>query len=251
MDLVLKKNSMTCFRYIQAVAALSFLLMFATAVTPVQVCYGCLQADAVNDDNSAKINALIRDLRAPKFAVREAATQRLIEIGSPAVAALRTASESDSLEVRVRAQTVLASILKDQDSSFGSSEQATIKQFQDAEATGRFAILKAQADAKNLPLFLHLLDVVVAEEANTNGDDQKESSIELLVTDETSSPLTQLISLSLISKNWSAVEKVLTHPGILKYSPMLRVNEAQKAGKLDAYVEDRLNSSRKHIQNSK
>ena len=67
MVLVLKKNSMSSFRFIQAVATFSLLLLLITALTPTQVCYGCLQDVAISDDDSAKINALIRDLRDSKF----------------------------------------------------------------------------------------------------------------------------------------------------------------------------------------
>ena len=240
MVLDTKKNSMSCFYYIRTVGTFTFLVfMSALTLTPSQFCLGCRQTDAVRQDNAPQVNALIRDLRDPKFAVREAATQRLIEVGPSAVDALRLASESDSLEVRVRAQTILASILQDQDSSFGSNEQAIIKQFKNAGAANRVAILRAQANSRNMSLLLHLLDIVYAEEAKSSGDvGQVESPIETLITADNVSPLTQLISQSLITRNWSDIDKLLSHPGILKYSPMLRVNQAQQAGELEVYIED-------------
>ena len=189
-------------------------------------------------DDTARIKALIRDLRDPKFVVREAASQRLVEVGSPAVTALRLASKSDSLEVRVRVQAILTSILQKRDSNFGSSEQAIIKQFKDAKTPGRVAMLKAQAQSRNTALFLRLLDIVAAEEANSADGDQAESPVETLITAETVSPLAQFISTSLSNRNWSDIEKILTHPSIIKYLPMLRVNQAQQAGRLDAYIED-------------
>ena len=233
MVLVLKNNLMSCFCYVRTASILSFLLLVLAAIIliPTQYCDGSPQTD----DSAAKVKALIRDLRDPKFAVREAATQRLIEIGSPARDALRLASESDSLEVRVRAQTILASILQDRDSSFGSSEQATIKQFKDAESASRVAILRAQTTTGNGALLLHLLDIVIAEEANSTNEDQDESPIQTLLDADS---ITQMVSNSLRSRNWSNIQKILTHPGILKYSPMLRVTEAHQAGRLDAYTED-------------
>ena len=228
---------MSCFRHIRTVSTLSFLLLMLGSIIliPTQFCYGSSQADAVSDDSSAEVNALIRDLRSPKFAVREAATQRLIEVGSPAIAALQLATESDSLEVRVRAQSILGRIQQTRDSSFGSSEQATIKQFKEAAAASRVAILRAIAKPDSTSLFLHLLDIVIADEEKSTNDNQEESPIETLIADET---LKQLISGLLDTSNWSGIEKVLTHPGILKYSPLLRVIEAQQAGKFEAYIED-------------
>ena len=246
--MVLKKNSMSCFRDIRMASAFWFLLMLAlgSIVTPASFCFAGPQADAVADDNdsadidSAQVNDLIRDLGDPKFAVREAASYQLTEIGSAAIAALRLASQSDSLEVRVRTQIILASILEKRDNSFGRAEQAIIKQFKDAKANGRVAILKEQAQFKNTRLVLRLLDIVMAEEADSTGsDNQAESPIETLLKIEPVSPLTQLISNSLITRNWSNIEKILSHPGILKYSPMLRVIYAQQAGRLEAYTEDR------------
>ena len=241
MVLVLKKKSTSCFRFLRIASTLPFLLLMSASMLliPTQVCCGSPQTEAVSDDGADAVNALIRDLRDPKFAVREAATHRLMEVGSPAVAALQLASGSDSLEVRVRVQTILASILQDRDSSFGSSQQAVIKKFKDAEAVGRVEILKAEATPEEISLFLHLLDIIVVEEANSTTNDQEESPIETLLGTETSNPLSRLISRLLTTPNWSDLEKILTHPGILKYSPMLRVNEAQKAGEFDVYVEDR------------
>ena len=243
--MVLKKNSMSCFRDIRTAAALSFslLLMFACILAPSQICLGSPQTDVVSDADvadAAQINALIRDLQNPKFGVREAASQRLIKIGSPAVAALRLASESDSLEVRVRAQSILAGILQEQDGSFGNREQLIIKQFKSADAATRVAILKEQATSDNTALMLHLLEIVTAEEANSVDDDaQEESPIETLIASETVSPFTHLISTASSNRNWNDIETVLNHPGIRKYSPILRVTEAQQEGRLEAYIEDR------------
>jgi len=225
--------------------AFLLLLVLAPALTPDPSCFGSPQTDAAVDgqavaEDNPEVNALVRDLRDPKFAVREAASHRLIEIGSPAITALTLANESDSLEVRTRAQAILASILQGGDSSFGKTQQATIKQFKEAKAAGRVAILREQAQAKNTSMVLHLLDIITAEEANSTGSgDQGESPIETLVSTETVSPIAQLISNSLIARNWSDIDKLLSHPGMLKYLPMLRVNKAHQAGKLEAYIEDR------------
>ena len=229
---------MSCFCLVRTAAMLT-LPLFLMLASP-QSSFGLPQADGVVDENAAVVNALIRELRDPKFAVREAATQQLIELGTPAVAALKVAAESDSPEVRLRVQSILASVMKDEDSLFSGSDQNTIAQFKDSNATGQIAILRAQATAKNTSLLLHLLDIAFAEEENsTDVDNQAESPIEALVVTETISPLSQLISNALLVKDWSTVEKVMMHPGILKYTPFLRVNEARNAGQLESYIDDR------------
>ena len=146
---------MGCFRLIQIVALLSLLL--SMLVLP-QLCFGGSQAP-VQDDRTAEINALIRDLRDPKFVVRETASQKLSEIGTPAVAALKLAAKSDSLEVQTRANSILSSIQLDRSSSLSESEQATVKQFVAADVLGRVAILREQARAMNTELFVRLLDI--------------------------------------------------------------------------------------------
>jgi hypothetical protein len=57
---------------------------------------------------------LVRELAADDWAVREAASAGLRQVGAPALPALREAAKSSDLEVRVRAQELVASIERDQ-----------------------------------------------------------------------------------------------------------------------------------------
>ena len=205
---------------IALILSTSFLLL----VTP-QLSFGCPQADSVQDDQLAEVNGLIRELRDSKFAVREAAAQKLTRIGAPAVDALKLATESDSLEVRVRAQSILSSISRNRNGNSDDSYQSTINQFIAADVDGRATILRAQTTDKNASLFLRLLDIAVAdEEDSVDNEGQVESSIQELITETTDNPLTQWAAYGRVTHRWSEIKKILTHPGILKYSPMLRVN---------------------------
>ena len=227
---------MGCFRLIQIVALLSLLL--SMLVLP-QLCFGGSQAP-VQDDRTAEINALIRDLRDPKFVVRETASQKLSEIGTPAVAALKLAAKSDSLEVQTRANSILSSIQLDRSSSLSESEQATVKQFVAADVLGRVAILREQARAMNTELFVRLLDICVADEERVrSSEDGIRSAIEELITIDADNAVTQWITNLLMTQRWEELSKLLAHPGILKHSPMLRACEARNAGKFDTYIEDR------------
>ena len=60
--------------------------------------------------DGAKIDALILNLGADSSDARDAAQAKLIEIGKPAIPALRKATESDDLEVASRAREALAKI---------------------------------------------------------------------------------------------------------------------------------------------
>jgi WD40 repeat protein len=62
--------------------------------------------------NGATIARLIEQLGDDEFATREAATKRLKEIGEPALDALDRAAASDDLEVRRRAEEIVAEIEK-------------------------------------------------------------------------------------------------------------------------------------------
>jgi hypothetical protein len=57
-----------------------------------------------------RIERLVGELGDPQFAVREAATNGLMEIGPPAVGSLRRALKSEDAEVRARAQLLLRAI---------------------------------------------------------------------------------------------------------------------------------------------
>ena len=226
MDLVLRKNSMRYFRLIRIVA---FLLPLLSMLVSPQLSFGGLQAPAVavQDDRMAEINGLIRDLRDPKFVVRETASKKLTEIGIPAVAALKLAAKSDTLEVQVRANSILSIIQLDRSSGLSESEQATVKQFVAADSLGRVAILREQALARHTELFVRLLDVCVTdEELARSSEDGMKSSIEELIVMDADNSVPQWITNLLITQRWEELNKLLTHPGILKYSPMLRASEA-------------------------
>ena len=229
---------MSCFRLIQTAALLLSLL--SMLVFP-ELSFGGSQAAAVatvQDDRTAEVNALIRDLRDPQFVVREAASQKLSEFGASAVAALKLAAQSDSLEVQTRAKSILASIQLDSSSRLSDSEQATVKQFVAADVLGRAAILREQSQDINTEVFLRLLDICVADEERAGAsEDSVESAIEEWFSLEAGSSMTRWITDMLEKHRWEELNKLLTHPGILKHSPMLRAGRARNAGKFDAHVE--------------
>ena len=228
-------------RHFRLIRIVAFLLPLLSMLVSPQLSFGGLQAPAVavQDDRMAEINGLIRDLRDPKFVVRETASKKLTEIGIPAVAALKLAAKSDTLEVQVRANSILSIIQLDRSSGLSESEQATVKQFVAADSLGRVAILREQALARHTELFVRLLDVCVTdEELARSSEDGMKSSIEELIVMDADNSVPQWITNLLITQRWEELNKLLTHPGILKYSPMLRASEARNAGKFDAYVED-------------
>jgi hypothetical protein len=64
----------------------------------------CLLGQQVTSHDAAK---LVDQLGSPRFADREAATSALEKLGTPAIAALRTGTESRDLEIRTRAAAIL------------------------------------------------------------------------------------------------------------------------------------------------
>ena len=228
---------MSCFRLMQIVTVFSLLL---SMLVSSEISFGGTQAQVgAQDDRTAEVNTLIRDLRDPRFVVREAASKKLAEIGMPAVAALKLAAESDSLEVQIRAKSILSSVQSDR-SSLSDSEGATVKQFIASDKLGRVAILKRQKLSMDTQLFFVLLDICVADEerASSSGD-EIESAIEELLAVEVDNPLERWVASLLDMQRWEELNKLLTHPGILKYSPMLRAGMARNEGRFDAYIEDR------------
>ena len=231
---------MNCFRLIQTVAMFSLLLSMMLAWPQLNFAGSQVEAVAVQDDRSAEVNALIRELRDPKFVVRETASRKLVEIGTPAVAALKLAAKSDSLEVQVRAKSILSIIQLDFSSNLNVSEQAIVKQFVASDGPERVAILKQQASNRNVQLFLELLDICVAdEEQAVLSEGRVESAIEELIGIEEDNPVAQWVGNLLRTQRWEELDMLVSHPGVLKYSPILRASVARNAGNFEAYVEDR------------
>lgn len=69
-------------------------------------------AAAQDEGAAARIEALVRQLGAEEYAVREKATEELRRIGKPAEEALRKAAESDDAEVQSRARSLLRELEK-------------------------------------------------------------------------------------------------------------------------------------------
>jgi len=74
---------------------------------------GLLLSASADELTEAKLDALIADLDHAEFARREAATQRLAEIGTPAFPALREALKSESPELRSRAGQIFQRFQRD------------------------------------------------------------------------------------------------------------------------------------------
>jgi HEAT repeat protein len=130
----------------------------AIVVLATAVCHGA--ADPV----TAEIEKLVRELGADSFEVREEASRRLVEIGRPALGALKVAAErGDDAEVRARANRAIDAIttslpyllenLKDR--------RATVRA-QTATKIGLLGPAAKPALPKLLPL-LHDPDDVVSE----------------------------------------------------------------------------------------
>src|SRR5260370_20995881 len=65
-------------------------------------------ADAPQQEKDAdEVKKMIKQLGSPKFAEREAASQRLEKIGQPALANLRKAAQSKDLEITRRAKELI------------------------------------------------------------------------------------------------------------------------------------------------
>ncbi len=79
--------------------------------------YGAVAEDTRSSSPKATVKPstlkqLISQLGHNQFDVRDAASQRLLEIGESAIAALKTAAKSDDAEIRIRATGILAVLTK-------------------------------------------------------------------------------------------------------------------------------------------
>lgn len=81
-----------------------FVLMFLTAVI------GISSANQPDEKTTDRLGQLVKQLGHANFAIREQAGKELDAIGEPALAALRKAASGDDVEVRRRAEQLIASI---------------------------------------------------------------------------------------------------------------------------------------------
>jgi len=86
---------------------------FAMSLASLQAGNPPVSADAMPPAAaSAQIDALVRELGSDKFAAREAASRELVRLGMVTQPALERASQSPDAEVRLRARSVLATVIE-------------------------------------------------------------------------------------------------------------------------------------------
>ena len=96
------------------------------------------------EPRDAELARLIKQLGHDDFDKREAASERLAEIGEPALDALRPATTSDEPEVRFRALQIVATIVADVDNRLYGPELCLTAH------TGRVLSVCVSADGKRL-----------------------------------------------------------------------------------------------------
>jgi len=91
---------------------LSPLLGCCVSVVCLGVATGACQADGRKDGTADRIAGLVAQLGDDQFARREAAGRALVDVGRPAVPALRVAAANGNAEVRERAERLIAVIAR-------------------------------------------------------------------------------------------------------------------------------------------
>src|SRR5689334_1539887 len=88
----------------------------ASALGPTHAAEPTPTRDGAKPEQASReeVRQLVDQLGDKKFAVRERATKRLIEIGQPALPAVREALRSNELEVRTRARRIADEIVSRQ-----------------------------------------------------------------------------------------------------------------------------------------
>ena len=107
---------------------------------------GCLvplSASAAGATPSAdEIAALVKQLDADKFAERQAASDKLSEIGKPAIEALAEAAAGDSLKVTARSIDILKKLLESSDEATKEAAKAALEKI--AQSDRPSAVRRAQ-----------------------------------------------------------------------------------------------------------
>jgi hypothetical protein len=107
------------------------------------------EASSEDETSNDKIAQLITQLNDDKFAVRQDATRKLVEVGRDAIAPLAAAAEGPHLEVTMRAFDIFKKLLKSDPPSFAPIKQALeqlAKSENDAASTRAEKMLKEITD---------------------------------------------------------------------------------------------------------
>lgn len=142
-------RSLTCVAVLLACAAPSpFASAFADDAIGGKVEGGVTAASV--DGGSAEARRLVRQLGAEEFAQRQSAADRLVEIGSAAIAEVVAGAEGDELERRSQSVAVLKRMLEAGDEATRNAAEVSLRKLAKSEVAGvaelaKGAIEKAQA----------------------------------------------------------------------------------------------------------
>ncbi len=107
-------------------------------------------ASAAADDNQVK--QFIERLDSDRFADREQASKQLLELGAPAISALKTAALSNSLERSARAVAILETHLKSGDAATKTAEKIALEELANSGQTGLARRAKKFLAAQRAPI---------------------------------------------------------------------------------------------------
>jgi hypothetical protein len=99
----------------------------ATAAEDKPAAKKAAEKPAAAPPSAQQIAALVKQLDSDKFADRQAASDRLSEIGKPAIGALAEAAAGDSLEVTVRSIDILKKLLESSDEATKGAAKAALE----------------------------------------------------------------------------------------------------------------------------
>ncbi|MBM4040949.1 MAG: tetratricopeptide repeat protein [Planctomycetes bacterium] len=142
-------------RVLFALACLPLAAPLASAATPR------ISADAI-------VQAVVRDLGAERYDVRERATELVRRIGQPALQALEKAAESDDPEIRVRARDVLGDVRLGIGPNWPADIVLLVRHYDNMQEHERSnAIYRiASLGAKGVPFLVKVMEAGSPNEAN-------------------------------------------------------------------------------------
>jgi tetratricopeptide (TPR) repeat protein len=207
-----------------------FLILFVASISNGAA--AVVQNPPIEELTDQQIERLIDQLSDPKFAVRESATSRLIAAGPQAIPRLRKAIESSSIEVQVRAKTILAHRPAKLETDISDSDQALINQFRTIAPKGRLLMLRTHATSNKPKLFLRLVEIELV-------DAQQEKRVPMIETYMLTNPavFSNLLSSAIARNHWDGVKHVIDHPVTQRYSPMIRAHLARRRGQFQQYID--------------
>lgn len=216
------QHSMTCFRLQDR--SPRFVLLLICLVSAFGATAAARAQDATQD--------LIQQLASPQFVTRSIAAEKLQQLGAKAEPELTKALESDNAEIAFQARSILQR-LKFGNVALTEDEQSILRRLEGCTTSQQIRILQDRRQMR-LDFLMQILEMYpqLAEKFLSGN----------------ASRFNDLLNLSIKSKKWEEVQRIMQHPLVIQHTPSTCYHYHHAMGDLDDFVNQQLQTLRAQVE---